>query len=103
MGMPEPHFNLPLNLPHAATIAHRILHHMRGRGAPPEALERVGGLVVLLEPWRDEEDNGPVEAAEKWRQSAAALGRGVVDDIEKCGVGYDGVGRAVGNVLEGRA
>lgn len=93
-------FNLPLNLPHAATIAHRILHHMRGRGAPAESLERVGGLVVLLEPWRDLDDNGPADAAEKARQSAAALGRLIVDDIEKSGVGYDRLGQAVRNLFE---
>src|SRR2546423_14875 len=92
--------NLPLNLPHAATIVHRILHHMRGRGAPPESLERVRGLIGLLEPWRDHEDNGPAEAAEKVRQSAAALGRRVVDDIEKSGVGYDRLGQAVRNLFE---
>ena len=95
-----PAFNLPLNLPHAATIAHRILHHMRGRGATGDTLERLGALIVLLEPWRDLEDNGPPEAAEKTRQSAAALGRLVVDDIEKCGVGYDRLGQAVRNLFE---
>ena len=99
--MPPGFFNLPLNLPHAATIAHRILHHMRGRGAPPEALERVGGLVLLLEPWRDQEDNGPAEAAESARQSAAALARVVVDDIERAaGLGYDRLGQAVRNLFE---
>jgi hypothetical protein len=95
-----PAFNLPLNLPHAATIAHRILHHMRGREAPAESLERVGGLIVLLEPWRDLDDNGPAEAAEKARLAAAALGRAVVDDIEKSGVGYDRLGQAVRNLFE---
>jgi len=74
---------------------------MRGRGAPAEALERVGGLVVLLEPWRDQEDNGPAEAAEQVRQSAAALGRRVVDDIEQAaGLGYDRMGQAVRNLFE---
>ena len=95
-----PAFNLPLNLPHAATIVHRILHHLRGRGAPQESLERAGALIVLLEPWRDQEDNGPAEAAEKARQAAAALGRVVVDDIEKSGVGYDRLGQAVRNLFE---
>ena len=95
-----PAFNIPLNLPHAATVAHRILHHLRGRGAPGEALERAGGLIVLLEPWRDLEDNGPEEAAEKARQAAAALGRAVVDDIETSGVGYDRLGQAVRNLFE---
>lgn len=95
-----PAFNLPLNLPHAATIAHRILHHMKGRGAPAEALQRVGGLILLLEPWRDLEDNGPAAEAEKIRQQAAAMGRVIVDDIEKTGVGYDRLGQAVRNLFE---
>jgi len=95
-----PAFNLPLNLPHAATIAHRILYHLRGRGAPPESLERAGALIVLLEPWRDLEDNGPAEAAEKARQSAAGLGRLLVDGIEKSGVGSDRLGQAVRNLFE---
>jgi hypothetical protein len=98
--MPGPAFNLPLNLPHAATIAHRLLHHLRGRGAPVESLERSGGLIVLLEPWRDLEDNGPAETAEKARQAAAALGRALVDEIEKSGVGYDRLGQAVRNLFE---
>ena len=93
-------FNIPLNLPHAATISHRILHHLRGRNAPVEALGRAGGLVVLLEPWRDQEDNGPSEAAEKARQSAAALARLIVDDIEKSGTGSDRLGQAVRNLFE---
>jgi hypothetical protein len=95
-----PAFNLPLNLPHAATVAHRILYHLRGRSAPDESLQRAGGLVVLLEPWRDLEDNGPPDEAEKSRQSAAALGRLIVDDIEKNGVGSDRLGQAVRNLFE---
>ena len=95
-----PAFNLPLNLPHAATIAHRILYHLRGRNAPAETLERAGGLIVLLEPWRDLEDNGPPDAAEKARQSAAALGRALVDDIEKGALGSDRLGQAVRNLFE---
>jgi hypothetical protein len=98
--MAQPFSNIPLNLPHASTVARRIRHHMRGRGAPVESLMRVSGLVLLLEPWRDQEDNGPAEAAEQARQSAAALGRLVVDDIEKSGAGYDRLGQAVRNLFE---
>ena len=96
-----PAFNLPLNLPHASTIAHRILHHLRGRNAPMEVQERAADLIILLEPWRDQEDNGPVESAEKARQEAARLGRRVVDGIEKSsGLGYDRLGQAVRNLFE---
>jgi hypothetical protein len=94
-------YNLPLNLPHASTVAHRILYHLRGRNAPMEAQERAADLIVLLEPWRDQEDNGPAEAAEKARQGAAALGRLIVDVVEKSrGVGYDRLGQAVRNLFE---
>jgi hypothetical protein len=54
----------------------------------------------VLEPWRDQEDNGPADAAERARQSAAALGRGIVADIESSGVGYDRLGQAVRNLFE---
>ena len=56
--------------------------------------------MVLLEPFRDLDDNGPAAEAEKVRQSAAALGRLIVDDIEKSGVGYDRLGQAVRNLFE---
>jgi hypothetical protein len=66
-----------------------------------EAQERAADLIILLEPWRDQEDNGPAEAAEKARQSAAALGRMIVDVVEKSkGVGYDRLGQAVRNLFE---
>lgn len=100
VGVPSPFFNLPLNLPHAATIAHRVLYHLRNAGAGPEALQVVGDLIALLEPWRDQEDNGPPDAAEAARQAAAALGRTLVDDIEKSGIGQDRLGQGVRNLFE---
>ena len=99
-AVPDPYFNIPLNLPHAATIGHRILYHVRNANAGPETLKRVGDLIALLEPWRDQEDNGPAEAAEKARQEAAALGRAIVDDIEKNRLGGDRLGQAVRNLFE---
>jgi len=103
-GIPEavspPYFNLPLNLPHAATIVHRILYHLRNADAGPETLQTVGTLIGLLEPWRDQEDNSAAEGAEKARQEAAALGRRIVDDIEKGKLGGDRLGQAVRNLFE---
>jgi hypothetical protein len=98
--VPNPFFNIPLNLPHSATIAHRILYHLRSANAGAEALKAVGELISLLEPWRDQEDNGPAEGAEKARQAAAALGRAIVDLIEKNGWGGDRLGQAVRNLFE---
>ena len=99
-GVSPPFFNIPLNLPHAATIAHRILYYVRNAAAAPETLQTVGELISLLEPWRDQEDNGPAEAAEKARQAAATLGRRIVDDIEKSKLGGDRLGQAVRNLFE---
>jgi hypothetical protein len=93
-------FNIPLNLPHAATITHRILYHVRNGNAGAEALGRVGDLVGLLEPWRDHEDNGPADEAERVRQEAAALGRRIVEDIEASSCQGDRLGQAVRNLFE---
>jgi len=99
-GVPNPFFKIPLNLPHASTIAHRILYHARTRDAGPEALRIVGDLIAVLEPWRDREDNGPAEGAEQGRHQAAALGRALVDEIEKNRTGSDRLGQAVRNLFE---
>jgi hypothetical protein len=93
-------FNLPLNLPHAATIAHRILYHVRNGNAGAEALGQVGELIVLLEPWRDQEENGPPGDAERVRQEAAALGRRIVEDTETSTYKSDRLGQALRNLFE---
>src|SRR3954469_6464783 len=102
-GIPEAvpgYFRIPLNLPHAATITHRIIFHLRVAAAALDVLERAGTLIELLIPWRDLEDNGPAEAAEKARQEAAALGRRIVDDIEKGKLGGDRLGQAIRNLFD---
>lgn len=98
--MSPPHFRIPLNLPHAATIAGRIGYHLRNQNAGEPDLILAGELFVLLEPWRDHEENGPPEAAEEVRQAAADLGRKLVDAIEKGKLGSDRLGQAVRNLFE---
>jgi hypothetical protein len=98
--VPNPYFRIPLNLPHAATISSRLLYHLRQLNAGEEGLTLAGELFVLLEPWRDREDNGPAETAEPARQAAAALGRRIVDEIEKGKLGGDRLGQAVRNLFE---
>jgi len=97
--MSAAHFNLPLNLPHAATIAHRILYYVRN-GGPAAALARAGELIELLEPWRDREENGPDDEAERVRQAAAALGRRIVEGVEGSSCRSDRLGQAVRNLFE---
>jgi len=93
-------FRIPLNLPHAATIVHRILYHLRNGKAGEATMTRAGELVALLEPWRDQEDNGPADAAEAARLKAAELGRSLVNDIDQGKLGHDKLGQAVRNLFE---
>jgi hypothetical protein len=95
-----PAFNLPLNLPHAATIAVRIVYHLRNVCSDAAVLGRGTALVTLLDPWREQEDNGPAESAEKVRQETASLARAIVDDIEKGKLGGDRLGQAIRNLFE---
>ena len=93
-------FRIPLNLPHAATVVHRILYHLRLGNAGPEALTLAGELIALLEPWRDQEENGPAEVAAATCEKAAGLARRIVDQIEASKCGSDRLGQAVRNLFE---
>jgi hypothetical protein len=88
-------FRLPLNLPHAATLAVRIRYHLRGVAS--DLSER---LVVLLEPYRDLDQNPPAEEARRAAEEAAALGRQLVDVIEQSRAGHDRLGQAIRNLFE---
>lgn len=93
-------FNIPLNLPHAATIAVRIGVHLRNAGADAALLDRVSALVQLLDPYRDQDGNGEPALAEKVRQETATMARVIVDGIEKGKVGGDRLGQAIRNLFE---
>ena len=69
--MAEASFRIPLNLPHAALVSLRILYHLRQGKPASEAVEKTMKLVLLLEPWRDQEDNGPAEVARLAARDAA--------------------------------
>ena len=93
-------FRIPLNLPHAATISARIVYHLRQQDAGEAGLRLAGELFSLLEPYRDKEENGSSEEAERTRQEAAALGRKLVDVIEAGKLGSDRLGQAIRNLFE---
>jgi hypothetical protein len=88
-------FRVPLNLPHAATVAVRIRVHRQGA-----ADESTRQLVHLLDPYREQEDNPAPEEAKRVAGEAAALARKVVDEIEAAKAGHDRLGQAVRNFFE---
>lgn len=87
--------DIPLNLPHAATISNRIVYHLRRMEGPlPRALE----LRRLLDPYLDQDDNPPEGVA--IAAKAAEIGRALVDDIEAAECGDDRLGQCVRNLFE---
>jgi hypothetical protein len=93
--MGVPHFRIPLNLPHAATIAVRIRVHLQG-----VADVRSESLVDLLAPMRDLDGNPPPPEAERIVALAAGLARDVVAEVERKKAGHDRLGQAVRNLFE---
>jgi hypothetical protein len=93
-------FRIPLNLPHAATLAVRILYQLRQGPPAASAIEKAGELVILLEPYRDREDNGPAQDQPHLVEEALRLGRAIVDEVEREKAGHDRLGQAVRNFFE---
>ncbi len=90
-----PHFRIPLNLPHAGTLATRIQFHLRG------ALPEESGLLVgLLLDCVQVGENPPAEEATRLVKQSAAIGRRIVDEIERRKLGHDRLGQAVRNFFE---
>jgi hypothetical protein len=98
-------FRIPLDLPHAGTIAMRIARQLSAHGPafPPESetlLEAVADLVAVLQPYRVSGEN-PLEAeAHQVVQQALRLGRLIVDEIEKLDWREDRLGQHVRNLFE---
>ncbi len=100
-----PHFRVPLNLPHAGTVAARIQYLLATRldAADPASrrlLETARELGELLEPYRAAGDNPARREAERVTELAAALGRELVDEIEHRRLGEDRLGQCVRNLFE---
>lgn len=100
MGLP--HFNIPLNLPHAATVATRLLYHLNRLqpGAAKAAVELACELSDLLRPYKMLDDNPPQEEARAVAADAAVLARKLVDAIAAGGFGDDRLGQAIRNLFE---
>ena len=98
--MSVPHFRIPLNLPHAATIAARIHFHLSEGPDAPKALELAGRLVALLAPYRMEDENPATDVADRVVTEGAAFARSIVTEIEQLKIGHDRLGQAVRNLFE---
>jgi len=100
------HFQIPLDLPHAGTIAWRIqtlIASAPGDAGPErdELIHLVGHLREVLEPYRaDGENPGTDEESARIVKEAAGLGRQIAAGIERLGLGGDRIGQCVRNLFE---
>ena len=100
-----PHFDLPLNLPHAGTIARRLCQVIDNRAftfdlrylelAP--LAEEIEGLLAVYRLTGEEPDDAE---GEQVRQQAARLGRNLVDGIARRELGEDRLGQCIRNLFE---
>jgi hypothetical protein len=96
-----PHFQIPLNLPHAGRIAERIVALLDREGTPGPAVEKTADrLVALLQPYSESDENPRADVARRVRDQAAELGRQLVDEIESTRLGHDRLGQCVRNLFE---
>jgi hypothetical protein len=98
------HFQIPRNLPHAATIARRIQVRLEKSGAFEKAdsetlLEETNALVLRLAPFEGGDDP-PDEEGIAASEETAAIGRRLVEEIERLEIGEDRLGQFVRNLFE---
>ncbi|MDB6169279.1 MAG: hypothetical protein JWM88_2143 [Verrucomicrobia bacterium] len=101
MNSDIPHFQIPLNLPHAGRIAGRIVSLLDREGVPAAGVEKTADkLVAILQPYADSDENPRPDLAARVRDQAAVLGRQLVDQIEAGRLGHDRLGQCVRNLFE---
>lgn len=96
--MPDdiPHFQIPLNLPHAGHIARRILSLLDTPGQSGTAAR----LADLLAPYFNSGESPRTPVAARVSDQAAVLGRQLVADIKRDNLGHDRLGQCVRNLFE---
>ena len=97
------HFDIPLDLPHAARIADRILiivqRHAEEKGVEAEqAIDAAEQLWSLLFRYSGEDDN-PADAM-TIRDAAAEIGREIVAGVVAANITSDRLGQLVRNLFE---
>lgn len=98
--MGVPHFRIPLNLPHAATVATRIQFLLGRSTQDAGAHAKAAKLVGLLLPYALGGENPPAADVPQVVSDVAGLARSLVDDIERLKAGHDRLGQAVRNLFE---
>jgi hypothetical protein len=99
------HFDIPLDLPHAGRLADRILNllerHTEESGInAEEAMDTAERMSNLLFRFSANDENPSGEEAVAIRESAATLGRQLVDQLEIANVKGDRLGQYVRNFFE---
>jgi hypothetical protein len=97
------HFQVPRNLPHAATIVRRIEYRLGTEiHEHPEADELVSCVQTLhdlLGKYEGEEE--PIEAeAQQVAEAGVVTARKLVDEVERLSVGEDRLGQSIRNLFE---
>ena len=100
-----PHFQIPLDLPHAGRVATRLSacvealeeHHKRPLPGMAKAAQE---LVQLLTDYLFSGENPPPPQAHRVCEQAAMIARRFVDEAERERVGYDRLGQCVRNLFE---
>ena len=100
MVSPIPHFDLPLNLPHAGTLSGRIVYFLGPLPADSPAHALARELSEMLRPYQLSEENPADEEAKGVVAVAAQLGRDIVGAVERSGKGHDRLGQAIRNLFE---
>lgn len=95
--MSEAFFDVPLNLPHAATVAGRIVRLLEGE---PQSQALAVALMEPLLVYKLTFDDQRSPMAYASRDRAAERGRQLVDEIEQRGLGHDRLGQCVRNLFE---
>ncbi|MFQ3669108.1 MAG: hypothetical protein SNJ74_10195 [Fimbriimonadaceae bacterium] len=93
------YFDLPLNMPHAATVSRRIYVLLDSECDCDSRALAVAAQIVRLMEVHSRHEYTDAEA-EGDRQDAARLGRELVDAIEAEGLGHDRLGQCVRNFFE---
>ncbi len=95
------HFDLPQNIPHAATIAHRLVQFLGDAdGATPETRAVAAELASKLMIYRYAEDNPPADESAEVVSEVLPLARKLVDRIQMDEVRQDRIGKAIRNLFE---